>query len=197
MAFNGRRQMKAKLPAEILGLYVEPQSGSSVVLLGEHGETSRVVPVFIGPAEAQAIAIGLEGLSPPRPLTHDLIINIMADLKAQLVRVDITELRDGAFLAELELLAPDGTHRISARPSDGMALAVRLKIPIFVDRSVFDEAGVEISPAEGERFNEEEIDEIVSQFQSFLSTAEAADFALDDDQPEDEQPDDGAANKGP
>ena len=183
--------MKGMLPAEILGLYFE-QSGSSIVLLGEVGDVSRVVPIFIGPVEAQAIMIGIEGLALPRPLTHDLIITIIEDLNAQLVRVDITELRDGAFLAELELLAGDGAHRISARPSDGMALASRLKIPIFIDRSVLEEAGLEISPAEGERFNEDEVNEIVSQFQSFLSTAEAADFA-----PDDSQSDDGPAEDKP
>ena len=172
------------LPAEVLGLYVEPHSGASIVLLGEVGESSRVVPIFVGSAEAQAIVIGLEGVALPRPLTHDLLLHVIDDLKAELVQVDITDIRDGTFLAELELKASDGVHRISARPSDGIALATRLKVPIFMKASVLEEAGVAISHPPGERFTEEEIDEIVSGFETFLSTAEAEDFARWDTEPD-------------
>lgn len=164
------------VPVEILGLFVDPGSGSSIVLLGETNDVTQVVPIFIGAAEAQAIALGMQGVTPLRPGTHDLTVNVIDLLDAKLERVTVTALRGGTFLAELELLTPNGVERLSTRPSDGIALAVRLGVEVCVEKSVLDEAGIEIEHETDQPFEDAEIEEIVSEFQEFLATAEPSDF---------------------
>ena len=163
---------------EIFGLFVDPGSGSSIVLLGEANEVTKVVPIFIGSAEARAIALGMQGVTPLRPGTHDLTANVIDLLDAKLERVTVTALRGGTFLAELELLTPNGVERLSTRPSDGIALAVRLGVEVCVEKSVLDEAGIEIEHETDQPFEDAEIEEIVSEFQEFLATAEPSDFDI-------------------
>ncbi len=172
------------VPVQIVGLHVDPASGVSVVLLGELGEVKRVLPIFIGPAEASAIAVGLSGVVPSRPLTHDLLLDVLRTSRSTLDAVEVTELRQGTFLADLVVSSADGEQRISARPSDGIALAVRCAARISVADQVLDDAAVPVDHNVGEPFADEEVEEIVADFQRFLASAEPADFLDGDQSPE-------------
>jgi bifunctional DNase/RNase len=143
-----------------------------VVVLRELSGRHRQLSIFIGGPEATAIAFALEGVETPRPLTHDLFCNVVADLGAALERVVITELRDTTYYAELHLGAGDGTHRVSARPSDAIALAVRTGCPIFAEEDVLAEAGfVE------EEESTETPEDVVEEFRQFIDTVSPEDFA--------------------
>ena len=120
---------------------------SFLVLLAEK-EGNRILPISIGMFEAQAIARALEGISIERPLTHDLIVNIIRELGGTLEKIIINDLIDGTFYARLIVKTEDRLHSIDARPSDSIAIAVRVGAPIFVSSKVMDEAG-EILPEEG------------------------------------------------
>jgi bifunctional DNase/RNase len=100
---------------ELVGVRVEMPSSSPIALLREVGGTGRVLPIFIGAPEATAIAFALEEVVTPRPMTHDLLQNVLDDLGVSLEKVTVTELRDGVFIAELELHAHDGVHTVSSR----------------------------------------------------------------------------------
>lgn len=135
------------IPVQIFGLHVDPGSGASVVLLGEVGgghEVTRVLPIFIGPAEATAIVIGLSGVQPPRPGTHDLLAEVLRIGHLELSGVEVTGLHDGAFHADLLLNTPEGPRRMSARPSDGIALAIRCGAGIAVAGEVLNDAAVPV-----------------------------------------------------
>lgn len=115
-----------------------------IVFLKAGGET-RVLPIFIGANEAQAIALALGEEPPPRPLTHDLLKNMLDALDAAVTRVDITDLKDGTFFAKVHVTRGDiEEHELDARPSDAIALAVRYDAPIFVARSVFEDAAITV-----------------------------------------------------
>lgn len=171
--------MDAMVPVRIVGIHLEPVSGGSVVLLGELDEITRVLPIFIGPAEAQAILLALAGVTPPRPGTHDLTASLMAAAHLDLHEVAVTGLLDGTFLAELDVRAPDGTHQVSARPSDGIALALRVGAPIVVAPDVLDQAAVAVEHEPGQAFSDDEIEHVVEEFQRFLDAVGPADFDLD------------------
>lgn len=173
------------VPVDVYGVHLDPSSGASLVLLGERTDGVRVLPIFIGPGEAQSIAIGLAGVTTPRPMTHDLMLDALRMVGVEITAVEVTELRDGTFFAELQMTTPGGERRLSARPSDGLALAVRLGIPISVERAVLDEAGIEVERDEDQPFSEEEIERVVGEFQDFLARAEPADFGRPDEPPAD------------
>jgi bifunctional DNase/RNase len=99
-----------------------------------------VLPIWVGPVEANAIALQIENVSPPRPMTHDLLRNVLQELGATLTRVLITNLRENTFYAYLELRRGNETILIDARPSDAIALSLRTKAPVFVDPKVLDQA---------------------------------------------------------
>lgn len=124
---------------EVTGVVVEPQSRQPVVLL-QGKRDRRGLVLAIGHFEANGIAIPLQGLTPPRPLTHDLMLNVMGDLKASLRRIVITDLRDDVFYAQLQLDAQGGVLHVDSRPSDAIALALRARVPILVEERVFDKA---------------------------------------------------------
>jgi bifunctional DNase/RNase len=126
------------------GLGIAPPSSLPLLLLKER-EGERVLPVGIGPNEAQAIVMPLQGVRPPRPMTHDIFVEVVASLGAHLRRVEITDLIESTFHARL-MLETGGQERIyDIRPSDAVALAVRTETPIFVAEAVFDQAGI-LSP---------------------------------------------------
>jgi uncharacterized protein len=126
------------------GLGIAPPSSLPLLLLKER-EGERVLPVGIGPNEAQAIVMPLQGVRPPRPMTHDIFVEVVASLGAHLRRVEITDLIESTFHARL-MLDAGGQERIyDIRPSDAVALAVRTETPIFVAEAVFDQAGI-LSP---------------------------------------------------
>lgn len=164
------------VPVDVYGVHLDPSSGASLVLLGERTDGVRVLPIFIGAGEAQAIAIGMAGVTTPRPLTHDLMLDALRMAGVEITAVDVTELRDGTFFAELQMRTPQGSQRISARPSDGLALAVRIGVPISVERTVLDEAGIDVERDEDQPFTDEEIEQVVGEFHDFLARAEPADF---------------------
>ena len=123
-----------------------------VVILREDNAGRRALPIHIEPGQAHAIAIHLDGPPFPRPLTHDLMKNIIEDLGGRLVRAEVCDLRDRTFYAELVLACGGGEKRLDARPSDAIALALRCEAPIFVDEKVMDAAGVHLQePPEDER----------------------------------------------
>jgi bifunctional DNase/RNase len=128
----------------VAGLGIAPPSSIPLLLLKErHGE--RVLPVGIGPLEAQAIVMPLQGVRPPRPMTHDIFVEILGSLGGHLRRVEITELIESTFHARLMLEADGRERSYDIRPSDAVALAVRTETPIFVAETVFDQAGI-VSP---------------------------------------------------
>ena len=154
----------------LVGVRVEVPTNQPIVLLRED-EGQRYLPIFIGPPEATAIVYALQGMETPRPMTHDLFKTVLDDMSLRLQQVVITELHDGTFYAEIELAGNGNAHRISSRPSDAIALAVRYEdtVPIFADEAVLDEAGV--------LFEADEEEHEVEQFREFLDNITPEDFA--------------------
>ncbi len=131
---------------EIDNLSLVPSGGGACAIMLREADGQRVLPVLIGLMEAQAIAVRLNKMSMPRPLTHDLTQGIMAELKAKVVRVSVDKVRDGTFYATMEVVHASGAFKIDARPSDAIAMAVRFDAPIFVASSVMNRAAA--SPEE-------------------------------------------------
>ena len=125
-----------KIQVDILGLSNSPASGGAYALILKEVNGNRRLPIIIGAFEAQSIALEMEGVKPPRPLTHDLIKSILDSLGSELAEITINELKDGTFYAKLSL----DSQEIDARPSDAIALAVRYGAPIFVSEKVMEEA---------------------------------------------------------
>jgi uncharacterized protein len=137
----------------VVGVRVELPSNQPIVLLKE-STGDRYLPIWIGAVEATAIAFAQQGIVPARPLTHDLLKDVLAAVGADLNAVMITELRDGVYYADLRF--GDGTS-VSARPSDAIALAIRVGTVIYADESVLEAAGITIpdeQESEVERFRE-------------------------------------------
>lgn len=151
---------------DVMGVRVEMPSNQPIVLLREV-EGDRYLPIWIGAAEATAIAYVQQGVVPPRPLTHDLLKDVVGAVGRTVAEVRITRLEDGVFYAELDL--GDGAI-VSARPSDAIAVALRTGSPILVDDAVLDEAGVAIP--------DEEEDE-VERFREFLDQVTPEDFGAE------------------
>ncbi|MDF1547969.1 MAG: bifunctional nuclease family protein, partial [Bacteroidales bacterium] len=131
---------RIKLNIESL-VYSQTQSGAYVLVLIEE-DGARKLPIVIGTAEAQAIAIALEGMRPPRPLTHDLFINFASAYNINLVEVLITKLEEGIFYSELVCESFANRIKIDSRTSDAVALAIRFKCPIYANDSVLKMAGI-------------------------------------------------------
>ena len=129
------------IAVELIGIQVDPISGAAAVVLREHDAPNRLLPIMVGQADASSIAIAASGAHLPRPMTHDLMASVVDALDGHLDSVEVTELHEGAFLANLTLSGPAGQRRIDTRPSDAIALAVRLQAPLFVSEAVLDEAG--------------------------------------------------------
>lgn len=129
----------SKVQVEILGISTSPSSNGAYALILQESDGQRRLPIVIGAFEAQAIALEMEGIRPPRPMTHDLLKNSIELLGATLVEVIINDLNDGTFYAQLILDTASG--EIDSRPSDAIALAVRFQAPIFITEEVMNEAG--------------------------------------------------------
>ena len=159
---------------DLAGLAMEPNSGAPMaVVLAEHDEPHRLLPIFIGGPEAAAIATAISGQAPPRPLTHDVMAELVRSLDGRLDAVEVTELTEGAYVATLALHGPSGEKRLDARPSDAIALAVRLGVPLFVSDAVLDEAGT-VPEVE---IDDESIDDAVDEFRAFLDDVDPSHFA--------------------
>ncbi len=158
---------------ELLGVRVELPTNTPVVLLREMSKSARLLPIFIGAAEATAIVIALDGVATPRPMTHDLLRDVLNGLDTGVDRVVVTELRDKTFYAELHLDGESGPVVISSRPSDAIALAVRTGASIYADESVIAEAGYR---SDGSPISVEENDDVLEQFKEFIDSISPEDF---------------------
>jgi uncharacterized protein len=134
----------------IKGLMIDPVTSTPIVVLRDL-EGQRVLPIWVGVFEANAIAVQIENVSLPRPMTHDLLRNVITDLHAEVERIVVSDLRDNTFFAIIQLLVNGERVAIDARPSDAIALALRARAPIFVEDHVIDHARQsEPAPANGE-----------------------------------------------
>ncbi|MFD9829555.1 bifunctional nuclease family protein [Tsukamurella tyrosinosolvens] len=161
----------------VAGIRMDPPQNDPVLLLREVSGP-RYLPIWVGQGEATAIAIKLQGVEPRRPLTHDLIVDLLETLGRSVTEVRITGLQEGTFFADLVL---DGDQTVSARPSDSVAMAVRLEVPIFAEEEVLAEAGLllpdeEIDTEASESAEEPPADEEVEAFKEFLDSISADDF---------------------
>ncbi len=163
--------MAVVVPLELIGVRVEIPANTPMLLLREAEGRHRLLPIYIGSPEASAIHYALEGVVPPRPLTHDLFLISLAELGATVTKVVVTEIRDRTYFAELHLSTPAGDKVISARPSDAIALAVRCAAPMFASESLIDEVGQEptLEP-------EDDADEIIDEFKDFIENVSPEDF---------------------
>jgi len=151
---------------------------STPLLLLEEVGGRRVLPIFIGAPEAAAIAYALQGVRAPRPMSHDLLGNVIDELGAQLFSVEIVELRDNTFYANLRLLQSGREVIVSARPSDAVALALRVGAPILVSDSLMDDEG-KILDLDVEDDDDEEAPneaDLVAELREFLDTIRPEDF---------------------
>ena len=155
------------LEVKIDGLALDMTTNSPVVILSP-ADLDRVLPIWIGHAEAWAIAMELSGVKSNRPMTHDLLKLVTESLGGNVDRVVVTDLRDGTFFADLVMSRDTDEVTVSARPSDAIALAARTSSPVFAARAVLDEGGVELRD-EGQ---EEEIE----RFREFLEDIQPEDF---------------------
>jgi bifunctional DNase/RNase len=159
-------------PMELVGVRVEIPANTPMVLLREQDGDHRLLPIYVGSNEASAIHYALEGVDPPRPLTHDLFVTVVDKLGATLERVVVTEVRDHTYYAELHLHYSDGNQVISSRPSDAIALAVRCNAPLFASDDLLDEVGQVPEPQP-----EEQAEEIIDEFKDFIDNVSPDDFA--------------------
>jgi uncharacterized protein len=152
--------------------------GKQPIVLLKTAEGNKFLPIWIGHPEAAAILMKLQGASTPRPMTHDLLTDVLGQLDAQVVRITVTELRESTFYAQITV-AQDGTEiEVDSRPSDAIALAIRADAPIYVADRVIEESAIEF---EGEEVNEEEI---VTEFKKFLDNVSPEEFAVGDGEEE-------------
>lgn len=152
-----------------MGVRVELPSNQPIVLLKE-SDGERYLPIWIGAVEATAIAFALQGIQTPRPMTHDLMRDILGETQVAVERILISELVDQTFYALIRMSSDGRTVEVSSRPSDAIALAVRLNAPIFAAEEVLDQAGIELR-------DEEETE--VEKFREFLDQVSPEDFAAD------------------
>jgi hypothetical protein len=156
---------------ELAAIRVELPSNTPVVLLRETGNGGRTLPILIGHQEANAIAFAMQGVETQRPMTHDLIKDLLVALGVHVEGIVITELVNGIFYAEIRMTHAGQRYVVSSRPSDAMALAVRLAIPIFAEDALVEAEGVAFEEqGEGE-------EQVVREFQQFIENVRPEDFA--------------------
>jgi len=155
------------IAVHIHSLGLDEQNNQPVLILRED-DGLRVVPIWIGHPEAMAIMLAVQGIEPPRPLTHDLMMSIIGAAGYDVERVEITRVENGTFFATLVLKSPERTLSIDARPSDSLALSVRAGCPVFVGEEVMRSSGV---------IPEAEAEEEVAAFRDFLDHVDPEDFA--------------------
>ena len=165
------------IPMRIVGVQEVLPANTPVVLLRE-ADGERLLPIFIGMAEATSIGMVLAGQDPPRPMTHDLMAGLFETFAISLEQVVVTELRDRTFFAEIRLRGPAGTEVVSCRPSDAIALAVRTGTPIFATEEVLDEAGY-MAPLDESGQAVPAAEAQVEEFREFLDSVNPEDFAGD------------------
>ena len=150
----------------LIGVRIELPANQPIVLLKER-EGERYLPIWVGTTEATAIALALQGVPTPRPMTHDLLKNVLEELEILVDRIVITELRDGTFFAVIQMARNGTRYEVSSRPSDAIALAVRAEVPIFASEDVLTEASILIRDDEEQE---------VEKFRAFLDEVNPEDF---------------------
>ena len=162
---------------KLAGVRVEMPSNTPIVLLQETADDMRMLPIFIGQAEATAIALALEDVDTPRPMTHDLVRDLLMVLGATLDKVVITDLRDKTFYAELHLMVGENAQVVSCRPSDALAIAVRTGSDIFAESHVVDAAGFIPEPDDAASNEDgEAVEEVLDEFREFIDNITPEDF---------------------
>ncbi|HJZ61194.1 MAG TPA: bifunctional nuclease family protein [Miltoncostaeaceae bacterium] len=147
--------------------------GKQPIVLLKTATGNKFLPIWIGHAEAAAILMKLQGAETPRPMTHDLLTEMLGELKTEVARITVTELRDNTFFALITLRQAAGEIEIDSRPSDAIAIAVRANAPIFAADKVIEESAIEFEQ-EPERMESEDV---VEKFKAFLDTVTPEDFA--------------------
>jgi bifunctional DNase/RNase len=150
--------------------------GKQPIVLLKTADGNKFLPIWIGHPEAAAILMKLQGASTPRPMTHDLLADMLEQLDAEVTRITVTELRDNTFYASITVQQNGSEIEIDSRPSDAIAIAVRSDAPIFAAERVIEESAIEF---EGEEVNEEEI---VDEFRKFLDDVSPDQFAVGDEE---------------
>ena len=158
--------MEKSISVEVNGIRLEDETDNPIILLLDP-ISNRVLPLWIGTIEAVAIAYAQEGVVPPRPQTHDLLVNIIESLNASISEVCIVDLQNKTYFAEIRIITIDGEISLSARPSDAIALALRTNSKITVNTSLFFDNSIELFIE-----NKEEIKE----FQAFIENITPDDF---------------------
>jgi bifunctional DNase/RNase len=148
--------------------------GKQPIVLLKTAEGNKFLPIWIGHPEAAAILMKLQGASTPRPMTHDLVTEMLSQLEARVVRIAVTELRENTFYALITVVVDGSEIEIDSRPSDAIALAVRAGAPIYAADSVIEESAIEFE--HDEEVNEEEV---VEEFKKFLDEVKPEDFSTE------------------
>ena len=180
------------LLVDLIGIQMDPFTGASILVLREHDAPNRLMPIIVGGAEAASIAIAASGQTFPRPMTHDLMATLVESFDGHIDAVEVTDLQDGSLLASLAISGPIGERRLDTRPSDAIALAVRLHTPMYVSEHVLDQVGTfapiesdadtpdadtpDAETLDGQTFDAETIDAAVDEFRNFLAELDPADF---------------------
>jgi uncharacterized protein len=161
---------------ELVGVRLEVPANAPVMMLREQEGQRRLLPIYIGNPEAAAIHYAIEGIVPARPLTHDLLRDVLSVLDAEIERVVVTEMRDHTYFAELHLMQGERAIIVSSRPSDAVAIAVRVGCPIYATDQVLEAGGqVEEAAADGGEPGDEA--QILAEFQDFIASVSPDDFA--------------------
>jgi bifunctional DNase/RNase len=152
-----------EIEVKIRALMMDPNSGTPIIILKDvNSET--MLPIWVGAFEANAIALEIEKISPQRPMTHDLLRNLIVEMGAQVERVVVTDLRDNTFFAVIEMSTSDGTTLVlDSRPSDAIALALRADCPIFVEMDVIRASHSTAEVEDEERDEEEEWPDVIGE----------------------------------
>ena len=150
--------------------------GKQPIVLLKTQDGNTFLPIWIGHPEAAAILMKLQGASTPRPMTHDLVTEMLGQLDAQVVRITVTELKENTFYASITVQQDGSEIEIDSRPSDAIALAVRAEAPIFAADDVIEESAIEF---EGEEVNEEEM---IDEFKRFLDDVSPDQFAVGEEE---------------
>jgi bifunctional DNase/RNase len=151
--------------------------GKQPIVLLKTADGNKFLPIWIGHPEAAAILMKLQSQAPPRPMTHDLLSDMLEQLEAQVVRITVTELRENTFYAQITVQQEGREIEVDSRPSDAIALAIRAEAPIFAADRVIEESAIEF---EGEDVDQDQLDAEVAKFRNFLEEVTPEDFVVED-----------------
>ena len=155
--------------------------GKQPIVLLKTADGNKFLPIWIGHPEAAAILMKLQSQAPPRPMTHDLLSDMLEQLGAQIVRITVTELRENTFYAQITVQQDGREIEVDSRPSDAIALAIRAEAPIFAADRVIEESAIEF---EGEDVDQDQLDAEVAKFRHFLDEVTPEDFAVEEGEEE-------------